>query len=616
MKAQSFMMAILALGATLACEKEEGSPAFQENVKHTVTIHADISAETKTVLFKDGDNYKGLWEKGDVIYIYEKVVGVSPDGTDTVDGSSGFVTSSPLASGGTTATFTATFGSYYWEGDDEYKDYTFTYSYVASSVNPWYMHTDYETGEEYLPLLLNPTQEIYSNGISTGNDMLVSKWAEFNTRPSDISFQFARLGTIVEITLSGFESGDVIQSGSWYTGDNFVATVDMEDILCYNPETGKYKYSENAGEMISGNGPFNIINFTSADPERPIVADASGKAVIYLRSLPGDIKDWFGIICTVDRGGETYDYSKLVNLTALGKSLTFKEGGLTHFEVGMKPAVVEAPAIMYVVPKPRTGFIAMWPADPHAAGYECYYQRRGDWYDETIGDYVEYEKVNLSPVAGTGEMEGMYYVQVPSGLEADEYHLYARPIPDGDSGLKDLSFTERDLYVGIPRQLDWPNVDSYHTTVHLDKSLGSIWKVYEDGEELFPWYFNVTNVKTNWGHLYADDENLSWTLSTCTESSLQHDGEIANLTLKMSKTRKDKETGLTVDYVNTAKVYGIAADGTATEIAQPEAGSWSETEKYYDYDFTVGSYNGFRIEGSAGLHFSLLRVSYYAPTGE
>ena len=52
----------------------------------------------------------------------------------------------------------------------------------------------------------------------------------------------------------------------------------------------------------------------------------------------------------------------------------------------------------------------------------------------------------------------------------------------------------------------------------------------------------------------------------------------------MSKTRKDPGTGNYVEYVNTARVYGIAPDGTATEIAQPEAESWSDSDKCYNYD--------------------------------
>ena len=68
--------------------------------------------------------------------------------------------------------------------------------------------------------------------------------------------------------------------------------------------------------------------------------------------------------------------------------------------------------------------------------------------------------------------------------------------------------------------------------------------------------------------------------------------------------------------MNTTTVYGISPDGTATVIAQPEAEYWSSTEKYYDYDFTGASYNGFRIESGGPLYATMLRFYYYAPSGD
>jgi hypothetical protein len=336
------------------------------------------------------------------------------------------------------------------------------------------------------------------------------------------------------------------------------------------------------------------ISFTGSDSSRPIVADASGEAVLYLRVLPGVCDDWFGVICTIDRGGSEIKYSKLADLASAGRSLTFLDGGVTKFSVDLKPAVVGLPEpIMYVSPKPRTGFTAMWLADAHASGYECYYQRYGE------------DKVALTPVAGTGEMDGMYYVSVPSGLAADQYTLYVKAIPDSDSGLIDFGFAEKEMYIGITKQMTWPDVDSYGCQTHLDKSMDPIWKVYEDGEEFLPWYFDVSNLKTNWGYLYSADDASAWTLSTKTGASFQHNGQIDHITLKMSNSAN-----------NTATVYGITPDGTVTVIAQPEAGYWSESEKYYDYDFTGGYYNGFRIESGGKLTVTMLRVYYYAPERE
>lgn len=607
-----FVAALVALVAAVSCRRAETEQLSGKAAPHTVSIHVDA---VKTVISQDAEgHFKGAWEAGDVLYVKEFVTGVSsnPELSD-IDSASGFVATDPLAAGGETATFSATFEPYYWESTytaEELATYTFTYKYLACSYNPFYMNGD------SIPLMIDPDQEVYADGYSTSDDMLVSRFAQYSSRPTDIAFNFARLGTVVKITLTGLQEGDVLKSGTWYTGDHLKAAVRVEDIVSYYPETGQYDYTV-PEYLEDALGDCYHVNFTCSDPLRPIVADAGGVAVMYLRVLPGVLDDWFGIICTLDRGGSEVKYSKLVDLASMGRSLTFKDGGVTMFSVDMKPAVVGLPEpIMYAVPKPRTGFLAAWPADVHAVGYECYYLRYGDYWDDVTERDVPYDKVPLTPVAGTGEMEGRYFVEVPSGLEADQYTLYVRAIPDADSGLSDFGFAEKVMYVGLTKEITWPDVDSYYGTTHLDKSLDPIWKVYEDGEELYPWYFDVTNLKTNWGQLYSADGTSPWTLSTKTGASFQHDGEIHHLTLKMNKTKKDSSSGLTVENVNTTTVYGIAKDGTATLIAQPEAGSWSNSEKYYDYDFTVGSFNGFRIESGGPLYVTMLRIYVYPPTGE
>ena len=597
------IIAAIALASLASCQKIEKN-AGSSAAPHTVTIQASLGDVTKTIISQDAEgHFKGAWEAGDVLYVKEFVTGVSSDpGLSDIDSESGFVATAPLAAGGETATFTATFEPYYWESTftaDELATYTFTYKYLACSYNPYYMNGD------SLPLLIDPDQEVYAGGYSTADDMLVSRYAEYSARPANISFNFARLGTVVKITIKGLQEGDEIKSGTWYTGDHLMAVVRLEEIVSYNPETGLYRYE--IPQYLEGSlDDCYHVNFTSSDSSRPIVANASGEAVMYLRVLPGVCDDWFGIFCTIDRGGSEMQYSKLVDLSSLGRSLTFKDGGLTMFSVDVKPAVVDLPGpIMYISPKPRTGFTAIWPADPHAAGYECYYQRYGDYWDDVKNEYVYYDKVPLTPAAGTGELDGMYYVEVPSGLEPDQYNLYVKAIPDASSGLIDFGYAQKEMYIGMSRYIDWPDVDSYHSSTHLDTSMGSIWKVTEDGEEYFPWYFNVSNLKTNWGYLYYDNDSLPWTLSTCTDVTMQHQGEIHSILLKMSNTKE-----------NTATVYGIAPDGTATVIAQPEAGYWSTSEKYYDYDFSTGYYNGFRIESGGKLYVTMLRISFYAPEGD
>lgn len=613
MKAKVFLAAFLSLAAIVSCQKNENITAEQNgNVtaekpsgSHTVSIRASLSGATKTTITQDSEgHFKGAWEAGDVLYVKEWVVGTSSADLGDIESSSSFVQTEPLGEGGETALFKATFDSYYWESTytaEELATYTFTYTYLACSFNPYYMHGDY--GNEYIPLMISPDQSVYSGGYDTSGDMLVSRFSTYSARPAEISFNFARLGTVVKMTIAGLQEGDMIKEGTWYTGDKLISSVMLEDIISYYPESGKYVY-EVPDALENYMGDCHQVNFSCTDPSRPVVANSDGEAVLYLRVLPGVCDDWFGVVCTIDRGGSEMKYSKMVSLSDLGRSLTFKDGGLTMFSVDVKPAVVALPdPIVYAVPKPRTGFKAMWLADPHATGYECYYQRE-DGYDYDSYEDIIYSKVSLTPVMGTGELSGMYYVEVPDGLEPDVYHLFVRAIPDSDSSLSDFAYAEKELYVGMTKYIDWPNVDSYGSTTTLEK-MGSIWKVTQQGDEYFPWYFNVTNLKSQWGYLFCDDNSLPWTLSSCTEPSLQHDGEIDHITLKMSNNRE-----------NTATVYGISPDGTATEIPQPESKYWSSSEKYYDYDFTVGSYNGFRIESGGNLQFTLLRIYFYPPCGD
>ena len=244
----------------------------------------------------------------------------------------------------------------------------------------------------------------------------------------------------------------MLKSGYFYTGDNYMAACGIEEMVIYYPETGTYKNRVQLDYYLSDGLPkeYCQINFTSSDESRPIVFDENGEAVLYFRILPGVCDDCFGVKCTVERGGVEMEYSKFANLETLGRSLTFKEGGLTKFSVELKPAVVASPTkLNYFVPKPRTGFTAYWQADPKAIGYECQYVRTSH-YDYDTDIETTYPKVKLTPVKGSGDMEGMYYVEVPGGMEADSYVLGVRPIPNSDSGLCDFDLSERTLYVGVP----------------------------------------------------------------------------------------------------------------------------------------------------------------------
>lgn len=611
---KKYLIPALAL-LLLSCQKEmESIPeTIPAPAKHTITIHATLGDEaTKTAFSLDGEGkYHTAWETGDVIAVREHVVAVSTDpALDDYDNYSSWVESDPLAVGGETAEFTASFDPYWWESsysaltDEQKATYTFSYTYLATTMPRYMVYTEEDAKGEYIPFFMPIRQTIYASGFSTEDDLLVSKTTDpSTTRPSEISFNFARLGTIIEITLSGLQEGDIIQSSSWYTGDTFFPGMDMESCIAYYPDL--QEYVKMASSEVFGTIE-HAVHFTAATSPAPsIVADAEGKAKIYLRCLPGQIDDWFGLLCTVDRGGAEVVLSKEVSLKDLGRNLTFKDGGLTKFSVALLPAQAPNPdAIMYIVPKPRDGFMAAWPAGEHVSGYKCYYQRK-EGYDYDLGEDIIYDEVPLTPVAGTGEMDGMYYVEVAGGLAADEYDLYVKAIPDAESGPASFGYDRKTLYVGVPIMFTWPDVSSYSAQPELTKLSETLWRVTEVGETLTPWYFDVSNLNTDWGQLWSKDQATPWTLQTKTDPSFQHQGEIAEIGIKLSNTK-----------TNTLTIYGLAPDGTATEIATPEKTYWSTSEDYYKYDLTGGSYNGFRIDSGTYIWVTMLRIFYYAPTGD
>ena len=193
MKTRILLSAFATLAVFAACQETEALKPEVSPKGHTVQIVASLSEQTKTTLSQDGEGkYKCSWEKGDVIYVLERVRAVSSDPTEEDEVfTSFFVASDPLEEGGETAVFSVTFEPFYWEDDEEYlSKHTFTYTYLASTINPYGLYEDYETGEDFFYLMINREQTIHSEGYGTANDMLVSKWSVYeDERPDEAALR-------------------------------------------------------------------------------------------------------------------------------------------------------------------------------------------------------------------------------------------------------------------------------------------------------------------------------------------------------------------------------------------------------------------------------------------
>ncbi len=603
MKTRNLIGAFAALAVLASCKETEVLQPEITPKGHTVQIVASLSEQTKTTLSQDGEGkYMCSWEKGDVIYVLERVRGVSSDGSDVLEGGSGFLVSEPLETGGETAVFSATFDPYYWENEnvmskEELADYTFTYTYLASTINPYGLYEDYETGEEFFYLMINREQAVHSEGYGTSNDMLVSKWSVYEgDRPDEISFQFARLGTIVEITLSGLEPGDVLKSGMWYTGEKFVSTVDLEGVLSYYPETGKYRYGF-PEYMVEMTEAFNSINFTCED-DRPIVVDAKGEAVLHLRCLPGEIDDWFGFMCDIERGGETLTYSRLVSHEDMaGRTLEFKDAGLTKFKVGLKPAQAETMPedIVYTTAESEDhcGFIAMWETGAHLSGYECCYF---DYYyaDGEIPERVYLDVIDMG--------DGYSGVSVESGMEPSCYTLCVKGIPDDASGPQSFDCFVKLMCVGEPVSLELAGSVTYDGNatlvdespgLYLIKNRDNWTREYADEYA----YFIASNASFSTS-ICAKDTDLAWSFQTA--YSQVFPGGLESIEFTLGK-------WYYVDIYHEAQVYGIKED--MSEVLLNDTSAETQNDKDYKYDLT--GYAGVKIECAASATLRNVYLNYY-----
>ena len=584
---------LLALGLTViaaGCQKNIDDLSVNTPVgkKETITVRAVKNADTKTVFWEDDDNiYHTAWEAGDKISIYEFVVAKSSDPElYDLDGDCGPVESDPLAEGGEVADFSVTMDSYYWEKtmtEEELATYDFQYRYIATTYPyyAWSMWEDYETGEKYIPLWLFPDQYIGPGRFSTECDILVSNLTEpFSERPEEIEFQFARLGSIVKITITGLQAGDILRNGTWYTGDTFLPALNMEAVISYYPEKGQYKYEIPDYLSMEDLKHCHQVNFF-VDDEEPIVVNADGSADIYLRCLPGTLSDWFMLLCNVQRGEEYLTYSKFVQLEELNRSLTFKDSGLTKFSVEVKEACVENPKdITYITTDSRTGFIAAWDAIEYVSKYDSYIK----WWDDDEG--VD-RQLELTPFDGsTIGLDGKVCVRA-TGLKPGYYWLGVRAVPDSEHGSFDIDFFETELTIGYTL---WTNFDSDAFTAE-----DGLW--YLDG-----WYFGTENISTNWGWLLCSG---NWSFSTSTLPDRQHSGQLSKITLKLSKSKD----------CSNIKVYGMSSDGEQTRITkEPEAASYDSSYTYYIFDMeSAGVFNGFSIVGSEDMTIYSLRAEHYAP---
>lgn len=298
----------------LSCAKEqdfEKTPSEEGVQFHDVQIIANNAVPeeaapataSRTYLADDGaSGYFSKWDTDDQIGLFQK---------NSVDGYRTKVTSKvadlTLTNSDRTASFAVTLAEV--DGAANYK-YWAVYPQNAATRS-----------SDDLELIIPQTQTFKAGKFDKAADVMVSEPVERATYSSDaLVMGFARVGTIVKMTLKGLTAGETLKSVTFSTsetGKYFAGTVKYDlvnDVLKSGISSGKQSLTLDAGESI--------------------VVPASGEVDVWFRAAEVTLSDNFTVVAYT-RGSDSrnYSYTKVVNLASLSKTLAFRSGKLATFGV-------------------------------------------------------------------------------------------------------------------------------------------------------------------------------------------------------------------------------------------------------------------------------------------
>ena len=442
MKTRSIAMMLITVGALVmaGCQKESVEQSENGKSTHHLIINAGLG-ETRTSMEAISEGYQIHWDVDDFIQLHEAMESPAIEDYDVVRS----YDSDPIQESdivGNKAAFSfemedraaesakysyiATYGPYSYADYIDWTTYEYEYEYWASAF-------DY-TGEYVQPHMVVKMQfpmfqQPRADSFDPFADMMVSKLV---TAPSQLSgeasFSFARLGTVVKMTLTGLEKhiGSNVQSLSLTFGESYSLPYELQ----YDPILNKYApFGYGEGDFAGGNSQIMVES-------EEIIVKEDGTADVWLRVLAGEVTDWFRVdlrIC--DENGD-YELARSVDLASLGKTIKFNEGKMTTFSVGgLCLADVEPVGyIDYVINAGKTGFTATWEGVENASDYECFVISSSE------------VKTSLSVVDnGDGT-----YSAIAGDMPKDSYTIFVRPIPAEGHELLYNDYTTEYILLGVP----------------------------------------------------------------------------------------------------------------------------------------------------------------------
>lgn len=336
MKRSAFVSFVTVLAFATACQVESAVETSSAPVRK-MTVHAG-EAGTRTAVQTDGTEYHAKWQAGDQIGIAEVI-----EANFTLDPGSRpspecIANSDPLASDAASASFNVTLADRSSAADNPEGDvFRYVGVYPPGSLYSvrWTgdMRSDWEafwgdttTPDHFTMLVELPSfQRPGPDSFDPNADLLVSQVVSSATQPDELSLRFARVGTIVKVTLKGLPAGMAVESGTFTFSDSWPGAYIIE----YDPVLGRTGFDNKSSCRI---------DFMPQD----VTVNGDGEAVVWLRTLSGTLSGWFNFDVTLSEGkggkggGDPERYEKRVDLNALGRTINFPESGVTTFSVTLE----------------------------------------------------------------------------------------------------------------------------------------------------------------------------------------------------------------------------------------------------------------------------------------
>lgn len=567
-----FALAAFSVMSMAGCQNEKIEQPEEGKRTHRLVVNAYPDSDTKTSVTAVSGGYQVSWDVGDQITLHECAPEAGEDDYDAIrtydsekltsddilDNKAGFVFEEIEDRTASQYSYVATYSGGYAKYSD-WGSYDYLYEEWASAF-------DY-TGERLDPHMViemqfNGEQTPGPDTFDPNADLMVSNMIVSSEQLSgEASFRFARLGTIVKMTLTGLNAyaGKPLGEIEFSFGESF----QLPGMIMYDPVLNKYVPGGGEGMWVLSSIRFDGSNITIKE---------DGTADVWFRILSGEVTDWFRVdICI-----EEDNLAQFVDLTKHRRTLIFEEGGMTTFSVGGFAVADVEPVgdISWTITDAMDGFTAKWEDVEHAAGYEC---------------YIESSDNTRTDISVTDNGDGTHSATVENGLAADTYYIYVRPTPEDGHELVTMEYSDAEIPVGVPVPY-WFS----HTTFSDDSE-----SIEDTGESIIPVYSPGKVRFQNLKKVY----DSSWTALEATGDWFMYSTEPLTMHSIELWTKDDSRSCFKVYASSTPGAESLELSGSIIDTSEIDAGSGSYryNHTHYMYRFTFpenGDYKYYTIKGT------------------